>query len=137
MFTSIVATLVNVGQGKMKRRIKKLRTAVVAASFAVCVASGADASLILNGGFETGDFTGWSTIGVTSIETAGFGTAPAEGTFQALMTTNDSFAVSDATIEDFLGLTAGSLDTLVGADATDGSAIKQTVSGTVGDVINF
>jgi hypothetical protein len=30
----------------------------------------------VNGGFESGDFTGWSTIGETRIETAAFGSGP-------------------------------------------------------------
>ena len=42
----------------MKHWHNKVRIAVVAALFAVCVTSGATAILISNGSFETGDFTG-------------------------------------------------------------------------------
>jgi hypothetical protein len=37
--------------------------------------------------FATGDFTGWSTIGNTSVVTSSFGIPPANGTYQGLITT--------------------------------------------------
>lgn len=48
---------------------------------------------VLNAGFESGDFSGWDTIGLTSIETAAFGAGPDSGTFQAFLHADDSFAV--------------------------------------------
>jgi len=95
------------------------------------------ASAITNGGFETGDFTGWSTIGVTSIETAAYGTGPTEGSYQALVISEDGSLVSDSTIETFLGLAAGTLDGLIAANATAGSAIKQTITVSAGDMLTF
>ena len=95
------------------------------------------ASAITNGGFETGNFTGWSTIGVTSIETAAYGTGPTEGSYQALVTDNNEGSVSDSTIETFLELAAGTLDGLIANDATVGSAIKQTITASAGDMLTF
>ena len=40
---------------------------------------------INNGLFSTGDFTGFSTIGDTSIQTAAFGISPTNGKYQALI----------------------------------------------------
>lgn len=37
--------------------------------------------------FATGDFTGWSTIGNTSVVTSSFGVSPTNGTYQALIST--------------------------------------------------
>ena len=42
---------------------------------------------IVNGSFGTGDFTGWSTIGNTSVVTSDFGINPTDGTFQAFIST--------------------------------------------------
>ena len=47
----------------------------------------------INGGFETGDFTGWSTIGDVSIQTDAFGAGPPQGNYQAFLS-NEGAAVS-------------------------------------------
>ena len=97
---------------------------------------------IINAGFETGDFTGWSTIGLTSVLTKDFGIAPVEGTFQGFLSTGVG-AVPATSLESFLGLPAGSLQpiqdvpNLVAGTATEGSAIKQTFSVNPGDRIQF
>ncbi|GGA04414.1 hypothetical protein [Okeania sp. KiyG1] len=91
---------------------------------------------IVNGSFEEG-FTGWSTIGDTSIEDISFGTPPSDGNFNALIT-NGFGAVSDFAIESFLGLTPGTLDSSLDIiDATEGSAIKQTFFAKAGDILTF
>ncbi len=42
---------------------------------------------LANGMFSTGDFSGWSTIGDTSVVTSSFGIPPTNGTYQALIGT--------------------------------------------------
>jgi hypothetical protein len=99
-----------------------------------------DTSSIENGGFETGDFEYWNTIGDTSIETEDLGIYPPEGTYQALITNGYSDAggsVIDSDLEEFLDLAPGSLDNLVHGDATEGSFIKQTFTAEAGDVVSF
>jgi PEP-CTERM motif-containing protein len=101
---------------------------------------------IINPGFETGDFTGWSTIGSTSVLTKDFGIAPLEGNFQGFLSTGVG-AVPVGSLESFLGLAAGSLSNFVsafptgggagGGSATEGSGIKQTFSVNSGDRIQF
>jgi hypothetical protein len=87
---------------------------------------------ILNGGFESGNFSGWNTIGNATIQTSSFDVNPTEGTFQALLNTDDP-VVSSATIESFLGLASGSLNSA----ATEGSAIKQSITVNAGDILTF
>ncbi|MEQ8995340.1 MAG: PEP-CTERM sorting domain-containing protein [Coleofasciculus sp. B1-GNL1-01] len=89
---------------------------------------------IVNGGFETGNFDGWQTLGDTSIETSAFGSGPKEGDFQALLRTS---SINDFQLESFLGLPSGSLDALGNGDATEGSAIKQTFTAKAGQVVKF
>jgi PEP-CTERM motif len=43
--------------------------------------------IIVNGSFGTGDFSGWSTVGNTSVVTSDFGISSTNGPFQALLTT--------------------------------------------------
>lgn len=101
---------------------------------------------LLNGGFESGDFTGWSTIGETRIERATFGSGPTEGAFQALLSTagrveepgkpgGNAVPVSD--LETFLGLPAGSLDDIRTGAVIEGSAIRRTFTARAGDVVSF
>jgi len=111
-----------------------VRSIVVLAVLAL-VSSTAKAGVIANGSFETGDFTSWSTLGNTSIKTASFGTPVSSGTYHALM--ESDFGAADTLIEDFLGLSAGRLDAMSTGNATNGSAIKQTITGSIGDVLSF
>lgn len=97
-------------------------------------------SSIANGSFETGDFSSWSTIGDTSIETDSLGIFPTDGTSQALISSGDSDAggsVEDSDLEEFLDLAPGALDGLAGGDAVEGSAIKQTFTAEAGDIVSF
>jgi hypothetical protein len=91
---------------------------------------------LVNGGFETGNFTGWTTTGNASIQTSAFGSGPTEGTFEALLSTGDP-TVPDFSLEAFLGLAPGSLDNLGNGNATDGSAIRQTFLAEAGDILSF
>lgn len=101
----------------------------------LCVASPSYAAII-NGGFETGDFTEWTKIGNTSIETAEFGSGPTEGNYEALVT-NSSSSISVPDLETFLGLDLGSLNDLGNGITYNGSAIKQTFTANAGDVLTF
>ena len=92
---------------------------------------------VSNGSFEKGNFTGWSTQGNTSIQTTAYGSAPTQGTHQALLT-NGTSAVSDSAIQSFLGLSAGALDGMGNGNATQGSAIKLTpITVAAGSTLTF
>lgn len=94
-------------------------------------------SRLVNNGFETGDFTGWTTVGQTSVENFIFSSSRGtEGLFQALLTTGED-AVADSRLETFLGLDVGSLDELGNGIATVGSAIRQSFSAQAGDLLTF
>ncbi|HUT32753.1 MAG TPA: hypothetical protein VNE39_04660 [Planctomycetota bacterium] len=106
----------------------------------VCAAACVHAAPITNGGFESGDFTGWTTVGVASVLDATFGSGPIEGTYQAFMNTLDGSApllANQAAIEVFLGLPAGRLDAINSSDAIEGSAIRQSLTGDAGDILSF
>lgn len=117
--------------------IRRLMTSGVVSLISLtgfCVTSPSYAASISNGSFES-NFTEWTTIGNTGIETA-FGSGPTEGTYQALIT-NSAGSVADSDLETFLGLQAGSLFDLGNGIPTNGSAIKQTFTANAGDVLTF
>lgn len=103
---------------------------------------------LINGDFESSDFTGWTILGENTIETLDFGSSPTQGTFQALLSTGGT-SFANSTIEEFLRLKAGSLDDLVPLpidpsptlalteQPAQGSAIQQTFRAKAGDILTF
>ena len=111
----------------------------------------------INGGFETGNFTGWSIAGDTLVIDASLGIPPPGGNFQALITNAPSISgphaesysgvgsIRISPLEVFLGLPAHSLADLgatlplsSGGFPMEGSGIRQsfTASGG-GDILSF
>ncbi len=99
----------------------------------VLVAAPSQAAVI-NGSFESGDFTGWKKIG-TAVVTNAYGVDTTDGNYQAGLSTVSNAPA--ASIEKFLGLTRGSLSTLGNGVANGGAAIKQTFTASAGDVVSF
>jgi autotransporter-associated beta strand protein len=89
-----------------------------------------------NGGFESGDLTGWSSIGSATVTTATFGTPPAEGAYQALLT-DGSPSVPTSQLETFLNLAAGTLNSISSGPVIEGSALRRTLTVSAGDTVSF
>ncbi|WP_066383572.1 hypothetical protein [Anabaena sp. CA = ATCC 33047] len=88
-----------------------------------------------NGSFESGNFNNWTTIGQTTVESASFGIAPANGTYQAVLETlQDVTGISASNLETFLELSSGSLTDL---GVVEGSAIKRAITVNAGDRLTF
>ena len=97
---------------------------------------------VINGGFETGSFPPWTFVGGAGVASGAFGTAPAGGSFHALMESGPSAQSSIAGLETFLGVAAGSIIAFnpnpPGSSLTEGSAIRQTgVTIAAGQFITF
>jgi hypothetical protein len=119
--------------------LKCLATFTLAALFVCGLASRVHAASLTNGGFETGNFSGWSTAGATAVigKLIGpTGIAPTQGSKQAGLSTALTNQ-TDSQLEIFLGLSAGALDGLGNGDAKEGSAIKQTFTANAGEVLSF
>lgn len=114
--------------------LKGLKMGLALGAMAIGFAAAQPAkAAITNGGFEGfPDFTGWQQIGNTTIQDSTYHT-PTEGSVQALLT-NGTGAVTAASLESFLNLTAG---TLTSKGATNGSGIKQSITVAAGDVVTF
>lgn len=109
---------------------------LVLASFLMIGFAGYAGAAIVNGDFETGNLGGWMTTGSTSIEDAGFGTGPSEGTYQAFMSSGTGSVDADA-LATFLGLSLAELNAGVGSPVIEGSAIKQTITVVADEEIFF
>ncbi|MCZ8121513.1 MAG: PEP-CTERM sorting domain-containing protein [Microcystis sp. LE18-22.4A] len=97
---------------------------------------------VVNGSFETGNFSDWNTSGQASLETSSFGVTPVNGSYQAVLQTcvfvgacDDNQPLTNAKdLESFLGLSVNELSNL---SVVEGSAIKQTITANAGDVFSF
>lgn len=97
---------------------------------------------IVNGGFEDAPaFNGWQRVGLTSIQTSGFGINPTQPTQQALIRTGNNppanTGVSLADMATFLTVTQAELIAIAPGANQNGSAIKQTISVSAGDELTF
>jgi hypothetical protein len=111
---------------------RAVRQAFVA-GLALSLAASAGAGPI-NLGFETGNLSGWTSIGTAGVVTDAIGTSTLHGTYHAQLLTS---GYTDAEIEAFAGLPLGILDFIIGGNATTGSAIQQTFTAVNGETISF
>ncbi len=140
----------------------KLTTAFI---FSILISSASTAhAAVINPGFESGDFTGWSSIGeiliagplAGSVPSSGPGTVydaygnivspgavtfTGTGSYQALLGTgldsSDPDPVSAGLVESFFGLPSGTLALMTASVPSDGSGIKQDISVNAGDTLAF
>lgn len=111
---------------------------------------------IINPGFESGDLTGWSSIGDVSVTGTIFGVAPPEGIYQAVITNSPAFrygldselilplsgspseGIDSPIIEPFFGVPSLSLIEAVGGGILGQiSGIKTSFFGERGDQLSF
>lgn len=111
------------------------RTLLGGLAVALALPFGAAAGPITNGGFETGDFTGFDTIGDTLIVDDTFGAEIPGGDFAALASAlNDETGDAEAdAVATFLGLDVAAF----GNQATEGSAISAQITGAAGEAVFF
>ena len=101
--------------------MKKLFILALTVSMGIAGVSNAG---IINGGFETGDFTEWEVIGDARIVDSTYGTSVYKGRYQALITTGTN-AVPIANVMTFLGIAEDWWQSWAGIQPTSmGSAIK-------------
>jgi hypothetical protein len=119
----------------------------------------ANATLI-NGSFETGNFTGWASIGDASIQSSSSGVTPTDGNFQAIITNAHEFwggssgyidpisdfpAVGSSELSAFLSLSRSYIsDSILVPPLNDrgnlfgyGSAIQTNFYGHAGDMLSL
>jgi hypothetical protein len=92
---------------------------------------------VINGNFETGNLSGWSSLGSAHVETAAFGVSPTEGTYDGYIETTGNFTASASAIVPFLGLTGSDIMALGQGAPTNGTGISQDITVSAGDTLTF
>jgi hypothetical protein len=116
--------------------IIKTSLAIVLACAGAFLTRPALAASINNGGFESGSLSAWTSTGDASVVTSSFGSAPASGTYQALIQ-GGANGSDPGSLETFLSVPGGSLDALGNGTVHGGSAIAQTFTATGGETLSF
>ena len=90
-------------------------------------------TLTYDDGFEANDFSEWEVIGNATVVDASFGTAPASGDYQALLSTDD--AESLELLADFMNILPEDLTAI--EPATEGSGARRELLVEEGDILQF
>ena len=128
----------------------------IAIVLSMSAVSFAAAAMPTNGGFETGNLSGWSTIGDANVENPTLGIDPPFGHFQASITTRSNIqmnpelpfsganAVNISALETFtMGFVSSQIRFLLelngygNISASEGSAIQTTFSASAGESLSF
>lgn len=112
-----------------------LHTLLGTASSATAAQNSESFCSVVNGSFDTGDFTGWDTIGRAFIQTTTSGVNSTDGNKQARLDTFSAQTVDVVNIANFLNVQVDSLTKL--GEVFEGSAIKTTITVRAGDVLSF
>ena len=119
----------------MKRMLSLLGATVVALGLTLYSAPPANANVVVNGGFETGDFSGWSEFGDTTFNGVLCGGAPEGSCFAFFGPVGDTGGISQA-----LSLVIGTkyfFSFIFGADGGAPSEFSVSLGGvTLLDLIN-
>lgn len=117
-----------------------MRYGLLAGAAWLVVAANAHAAIV-NGGFESGDFTGWSTFDGTDtfVVDSSAGSGPTEGNYQAAIITPADELFNITGLNQFLGLDLidPTFLALGNGIPIEGAAIQQTFFANAGDIISF
>ena len=92
------------------------------------VPTGALADSITNGGFETGNLSGWTLAGSGSAKTSAIGVTPTSGTYQGYIETTGNFTALAPAVVSSLGVSGAAILGLGAGTPTNGTGISQSVT---------
>ncbi len=103
--------------------------------FAMASAHGA----LVNGGFETGDLTGWQAFEAEDVFVvdASFGSGPTEGIYEAALRTPLDGLTNLCPLSEFVGVCLWDFFEVGDGVPVEGTAIKQTFYADAGDILTF
>jgi len=106
---------------------------------AICAAATPTLSraAIINGGFETGDLTGWTLAGSGFATGSGIGVTPPEGSFQGYIETTGNLTDPGMAVIASLGVPGSAILALGAGTPVNGTGLSQSVTVSAGDTLSF
>jgi PEP-CTERM motif len=92
---------------------------------------------VVNGGFETGDLTGWTLVGSGQSTGSGIGVTPTAGSFQGYIETTGNFTALAPAVVASLGVGGIAIAGLGAGAPTNGTGLSQDVMVSAGDTLSF
>jgi hypothetical protein len=112
------------------------RIKLLAAVCALAVPISARAA-VLNGGFEAGNLSGWSSIGAAGVQTASFGITPTVATYEGYIETTGNATELASTVVAAMGIPGSAIAPITTGTPTRGTGLWQNVTVSGGDVLTF
>jgi hypothetical protein len=92
---------------------------------------------VANGGFETGDLSGWTLVGSGYAADASIGVAPSVATYQGYIETTGNYTALAPAVVASLGLSGPAIVALGAGPPTNGTGLSQDVTVSAGDTLTF
>jgi hypothetical protein len=92
---------------------------------------------VVNGSFETGDFSGWTLFGQGTTYTSSVGVTPTAGTVQGYIDNTGNFTQTAPDIVAALGVPTAQIAAITTGTPTRGTALYQDVTVSAGQTLSF
>jgi hypothetical protein len=92
---------------------------------------------VINGGFETGDLSGWTLDGFGQATGSGIGVTPTEGGYQADVETTGNLTALAPAVAASLGVPGAAIHALGAGTPVNGTGLSQDVTVSAGDTLSF
>lgn len=113
------------------------RAALTAALCGTLVTASPAPATVVNGGFETGNISGWTLVGSGHATDSSVGVSPTVGSYQGYIETTGNFTALAPAVATSLGVSGPTIVGLGAGPPTNGTGLSQVITVNAGDTLTF